>query len=289
MGSLMVSHLLAKGHDVTVTTRTRQRAALLLERGATWADTPAAAASGADAVFSMVGYPADVREVMLGPDGVFSAARRGALVVDMTTSDPSLARAIHATAARAGIHSLDAPVSGGDVGARNATLSIMVGGDVEAVELAAPLLNTMGTFVHQGGPGAGQDTKMVNQILIASNMVGICEGLLYGHRAGLDLTAVLESVGGGAASSWGLSNLAPRMLTEDFAPGFAVDHFLKDMEIALDRSRELNLAMPGLALAHSLYLALRGQRGNGADGTQALVLALAQLSSIDWSLPSRTA
>lgn len=282
MGTSMCGHLLDAGCDVTVTSRTQERALGLVERGATWRDTPAGAAEGADVVLIMVGHPSDVREVVLGPEGALAAGSQPGTIVDMTTSEPSLAREIHAAAAAVGVASVDAPVSGGDVGARNATLSIMVGGDEPAVTEVMPLLEAMGkTIVHQGGPGAGQHTKMVNQILIATGMIGVCEALLYGYRAGLDLDTVLESVSTGAAGSWSLSNYAPRMLDGDFEPGFLVDHFLKDMEIALREARAMNLALPGLALAHELYLAVRAH-DRGRNGTQALVLALAHMSGVDW-------
>jgi 3-hydroxyisobutyrate dehydrogenase len=283
MGLSMCGHLLEAGYPVTVYSRTRERAEPLLERGAEWASTPAAVAAAADVVFTMVGFPADVREVILGPEGVLSGARAGMVLVDMTTSEPSLAREIDEAARAVGAASVDAPVSGGDVGARNATLSIMVGGDAATVDQVRPLFEVLGkSIVHQGPAGAGQHTKMVNQILIASGMIGVCEALLYAYRAGLDLEAVLSSVGGGAAGSWSLTNYAPRILRGDFEPGFFVEHFLKDMEIALAEARRLDLALPGLALAHELYLALRAQ-GGGRKGTQALILALAKLSDVDWT------
>lgn len=282
MGTSMCRHLLDAGCEVTLTSRTKERALTLVDRGAMWVDTPAAASSGADVVFAMVGHPSDVREVVLGPEGVLVAARPPRTFVDMTTSEPSLAREIHAAAEAIGVASVDAPVSGGDVGARNAALSIMVGGDPAVVAGVMPLLRAMGkTIVHQGGPGSGQHAKMVNQILIATGMIGVCEALLYGYRAGLDLDTVLESVSTGAAGSWSLSNYAPRMLNGDFEPGFLVDHFLKDMEIALAEARAMNLALPGLALAHELYVALRAQ-GGGRKGTQALILALAHVSRVEW-------
>lgn len=282
MGSAMCGHLLAAGHPVTVFTRTRERAAGLLARGACWADAPTAVAAASDVVFTMVGFPADVREVVLGPQGALAGAPAGAILVDVTTSEPALAREIDAAARARGVASLDAPVSGGDVGAREARLSIMVGGDAATVERVRPLLARMGrTIVHQGPAGAGQHTKMVNQILIATNMIGICEALLYAHRAGLDVARVLESVGGGAAGSWALANLAPRMLRGDLAPGFLVEHFVKDMGIALAEARRMRLVLPGLALAEQLYGALIAQ-GDGHRGTQALVLALARLSGVAW-------
>jgi len=285
MGSSICGHLLAAGHRVTVTTRTRTRAEDLLARGAEWADTPAEVAAGAAVVFTMVGFPAELREIVLGGHGVLAGARQGSILVDMTTSEPALAQEIHAAARELGVESVDAPVSGGDVGARNATLSIMVGGDAQAVEQIRPLLEVVGkTIVHQGGPGAGQHTKMVNQILIASGMIGVCEALLYAYKAGLDLETVLASVSSGAAGSWSLTNYAPRMLKGDFEPGFSVVHFIKDLEIALAEARRMDLALPGLALAHELYLALRAQDG-GRKGTQALLLALARLSNVDWAPP----
>ena len=282
MGSSMCGHLLDAGYSVTVFSRTRSRAEVLLERGASWADTPAGVAARSDVVFTMVGFPSDVREVVLGEHGTLVGAQAGSILVDMTTSEPTLAQEIRVAALARGLESIDAPVSGGDVGAQNATLSIMVGGDVEAIERVWPLFEIMGkTIVRQGDAGAGQHAKMVNQVLIATGMIGVCEALLYAYKAGLDLETVLESVSGGAAGSWSLTNYAPRMLKGDFEPGFFVEHFIKDMEIALGEARRMNLALPGLALAHELYLALRAQ-GGGRKGTQALLLALARLSDVTW-------
>jgi 3-hydroxyisobutyrate dehydrogenase len=280
MGRWMCQHLMTKGYAATVYNRTKERAQPLLDAGATWADTPADVARLSDVVFAIVGFPKDVREVFLGSNGVLTTARPGSALVDMTTSEPSLAREIHETAKAKGVASLDAPVSGGDVGAKNAALSIMVGGEADVVEALRPLLECMGkAIVHQGPAGSGQHTKMVNQILIASNMVGVCEALLYGWKAGLDLKTVLQSVGGGAAASWSLNNLGPRIIGRDFEPGFFVEHFIKDMCIALDEAKRMNLALPGLALANQLYLALQAQ-GFGRKGTQALYLALESLSGI---------
>jgi 3-hydroxyisobutyrate dehydrogenase len=286
MGRSMCGHVLDAGYAVTVHNRTRARAEPLLEQGARWGETPAAVAAASDVVFAIVGYPADVRAVILGPEGALSGANAGAVLVDMTTSEPSLAVEISEAAAAKGVASVDAPVSGGDVGARNATLSIMVGGSEEAVERVRPLFEVMGkTIVHQGGPGAGQHTKMVNQILIATGMIGVCEALLYAYRAGLDLDTVLESVGPGAAGSWSLANYAPRMLKGDFEPGFLVEHFVKDMGIALDEARRMNLSLPGLALAEQLYVALTAQ-GKGRKGTHSLILALSNFSDVDWDARS---
>ena len=280
MGRWMCQHLMTKGYTATVYNRTKERAQPLLDAGAAWAETPQDVARRSDVVFAIVGFPKDVREVFLGPKGVLAGARPGMAMVDMTTSEPSLAREVYETAKGKGVASLDAPVSGGDVGARNAALSIMVGGEPEVVEAVRPLLECMGkTIVHQGGPGAGQHTKMVNQILIASNMIGVCEALLYGWKAGLDLKTVLQSVGAGGAASWSLNNLGPRIIDRNFEPGFFVEHFIKDMGIALDEAKRMNLSLPGLALANQLYIALQAQ-GFGRKGTQALYLALEGLSGV---------
>jgi 3-hydroxyisobutyrate dehydrogenase len=282
MGSSMCGHLMAAGFSSTVFNRSRAKAQGLLDRGARWADTPQAVAEASDVVFTIVGFPVDVRSVILGSDGALAGSRPDTILVDMTTSEPSLAIEIFERAKSAGVHGVDAPVSGGDVGAREARLSIMIGGESEVVDALAPCWQAMGkTIVHQGGPGAGQHTKMVNQILIATNMIGVCEALLYGYRAGLDLNVVLQSVASGAAGSWSLSNLGPRIIDGNFAPGFLVEHFIKDMGIALAESKRLKLSMPGLALAHQLYLSLSA-RGHARDGTHALELALASMAGIDW-------
>ncbi len=285
MGHSMCGHLLKAGFTATLFNRTREKAEPLLAAGADWADTPCAVAEAADVVFTIVGFPNDVREVILGADGVLAGCRPGSIIVDMTTSEPSLAQQIARQAEARGVHAVDAPVSGGDIGAREARLSIMVGGGREAVEAVMPCFQAMGkTVVHQGGPGAGQHTKMVNQVLIATNMIGVCEALLYGYRAGLDLETVMQSVASGAAGSWSLANLGPRIIQNNFDPGFFVEHFIKDMGIALAEARRLGLSLPGLALAEQLYLAVKAQ-GHGRLGTHALMLALARLSDIDW--PSR--
>jgi 3-hydroxyisobutyrate dehydrogenase len=280
MGRWMCGHLQAKGYAVAAFNRSKAKAQPLLDAGAAWADTPRALAEQSDVVFAIVGFPRDVREVFLGPQGALFGSRAGTVLVDMTTSEPSLAHEIAEAAKARGVHAIDAPVSGGDVGARNAALSIMVGGEAEVVEAVRPLLECMGkTVVHQGSAGAGQHTKMVNQILIATNMIGVCEALLYGYKAGLDLKTVLQSVGGGAAASWSLNNLGPRIIDRNFEPGFFVEHFIKDMGIALDEAKRLGLALPGLALANQLYLAVQAQ-GWGRKGTHALMLALEQLSAV---------
>ncbi|MFA7424095.1 MAG: NAD(P)-dependent oxidoreductase, partial [Desulfosarcinaceae bacterium] len=248
MGGPMCGHLMDAGYPMTVYNRSREKAAFLVDRGARWAGTPAEVARQADIVFTMVGLPADVREVYFGENGVLAGARTGSALVDMTTSEPTLAVEIARSAAAQGVSALDAPVSGGDVGARNATLAIMVGGEAVAVARVKPLLAQLGrSIVHQGPAGAGQHAKMCNQIVIAGTMIGVCEAMVYGHRAGLAMETVLESIGGGAAGCWSLQNLAPRILRRDFAPGFMVAHFLKDMGIALAEARRMSLAMPGLA------------------------------------------
>lgn len=285
MGASMCSHILDAGYRVTVTTRTRSKAGALVDRGAVWADTPAEVASASDISCAIVGFPDDVREVFLGSSGLLAGASPGDVIVDMTTSEPALAIEIAEQAAAGGVAAIDAPVSGGDIGARNGTLSIMVGGAEEAVERARPIFETMGkTIVRQGGPGAGQHTKAVNQILIATLMIGLSEALLYGQQAGLDLDTVMESVSGGAAGSWSLTNYGPRILDGDFEPGFFVDHFVKDMGIALREAAAMKLPAPGLALAHELYVSLQAH-GLGRKGTQSLILALARLAGVEWNPP----
>lgn len=286
MGLSMCGHLIEAEYPAVVYSRTKARAEPLLEKGATWANSPREVSAASDVVFTIVGYPADVRSVVLGDEGVLAGAASGSVLVEMTTSEPSLAVEIAERAAEKGVAAIDAPVSGGDVGARNATLSIMVGGDSEAVERVRPLLEVMGkTIVHLGPAGAGQHTKMVNQILIATGMIGISEALLYAYKSGLDLESTLEAVSGGAAGSWSLSNYGPRMLQGDFEPGFMVEHFVKDMAIALEEGRTMELSMPGLALAKELYVADQAQ-GRSRKGTHSLILALAQLSNIDWDPPT---
>ncbi len=282
MGASMCRHLIEAGYATTIFNRTRTKAEPLLALGATWADTPRQVAEQADVVFSIVGYPADVREVVLGANGALAGCDLGAVLVEMTTSQPSLAVEIAEAAAAKNVVSIDAPVSGGDVGARNGTLSIMIGGDRPTVQRLAPLWEVLGsTWVCQGPAGAGQHTKMVNQTLIGGNMVGVCEALLYAYRSGLDLESVMRSVSTGAAGSWSLSNLGPRIIAGDFEPGFFVEHFIKDMGIALEEARQMNLKLPGLELAEQLYKNLAAA-GHARKGTQALMLALAEMSGLEW-------
>jgi len=280
MGRWMCQHVMTKGYKATVYNRSKDKAGPLLEQGASWADTPMQVAQNSDVVFAIVGFPKDVREVFLGAKGALAGSKAGTVLVDMTTSEPSLAREIYDAAKAKGVSSVDAPVSGGDVGAKNATLSIMIGGDKAAADAVTPLFECMGkTIIHQGGPGAGQHTKMVNQILIASNMIAVCEGLLYGYKAGLDLETVFKSVSVGAAGSKALEVLGPRIMARNFEPGFYVEHFIKDMGIALEESKRMGLVMPGLALANQLYLGVQAQ-GLGRKGTHALMLALEHLANI---------
>jgi len=282
MGRSMCGHLMDKGFSATVYTRTKSTADSVVAKGAVWADSPKAVAEQSDVIFSIVGFPSDVREVLLGANGALAGCEAGSVLVDMTTSEPSLAVEIYEAAKAKGVASVDAPVSGGDVGAKEARLSIMIGGDEDVVASLGPCWEAMGkTVVRQGGPGAGQHTKMVNQTLIAAGMIAVCEGLLYAYKAGLDLDTVMQSVGSGAAGSWSLSNLGTRMIANNFDPGFFVEHFVKDMGIALAEARRMNLALPGLALAYQLYTAVIAQ-GNGRLGTHALHLALAGLSDVDW-------
>jgi len=282
MGTSMCAHLISKGFKTTVYNRTKSKSQPLLDQGANWADSPRGVAENSDVIFSIVGFPSDVRNVILGNDGALEGCSSGNVLVDMTTSEPSLAIEIAEQAAASEVHSVDAPVSGGDVGAREARLSIMIGGEKSVVDALQPCWDAMGkTIIYQGGPGAGQHTKMVNQTLIATNMIGVCEALLYAHQAGLDLDTVMESVASGAAGSWSLSNLGPRIIQGNFDPGFFVEHFIKDMGIALSEAKRMGLSLPGLALAHQLYIALASQ-GHQRDGTHALQLTLANLAGIDW-------
>jgi len=282
MGASMCGHLMDAGFSATIYNRTKAKAQMLLDRGAVWGESPAVVAAKSDVIFSIVGFPQDVRSVLLGNDGALSSAKPGSVLVDMTTSQPSLAVEIYESAKAKGVASVDAPVSGGDIGAKNGTLSIMIGGDANVVEALQPCWDAMGkTVVHQGLAGAGQHTKMVNQTLIATGMIGVCEALLYGYKAGLNLETVMKSVSSGAAGSWSLSNLGPRIIQNNFDPGFFVEHFIKDMGIVLEESKKMGLSMPGLALGHQLYLSVQA-KGHGRSGTHALQLALAAMSDIEW-------
>jgi 3-hydroxyisobutyrate dehydrogenase len=270
MGQGMVANLLKAGHEVTVYTRTKAKADGLLALGAKWASSPAESARGADIAISMVGYPDDVEEVWRGPQGFMSAAKSGCVLIDMTTSSPALARSLAAEAAAKGFGPLDAPVSGGDRGAREGTLTIMAGGAQQDFDFAQPVFAAMGkTIVLQGAPGTGQLCKLANQIGIASGMIAMAEALAFARATGLNLETTLRSISGGGASSWALLNLAPRVLKGDFAPGFYVKHFVKDIGLALDVCREQKVSLPGLELAAKLYAEVVAA-GEGDAGTHAL-------------------
>jgi 3-hydroxyisobutyrate dehydrogenase len=281
MGSSMFLHLLHKGYRGIVYTRTKAKANEVVRQGAVWCDSVSALSQQADIIITMVGFPDDVREVYLQPGGILDSARPGSLAVDMTTTSPSLSYDIYRLSVARKLHFLDAPVSGGDVGARNTTLSIMVGGDPDVFHAMEPVFHVLGKkIIHQGPAGSGQHTKMCNQIVIAGTMAGMCESLLYGYKAGLELNSMLISISGGAAACWSLENLAPRILDRDFEPGFFAEHFIKDMGIALDEAQRLGICLPGLALVHQLYQSVKAL-GYGKKGTQALMLALERMSNIN--------
>jgi 3-hydroxyisobutyrate dehydrogenase len=278
MGSAMCGHILRAGYTVSVYNRTPEKAQELLDLGATWYGNPADIAAASDIVFSIVGFPQDVEDVYLGEHGVLQAMRAGGIIVDMTTSEPTLAQKIYSVAQEAGVAALDAPVSGGDVGAREATLAIMVGGDQATYEEVLPLFELMGQNIAYMGPaGAGQHTKLANQIAIASNMIGVVECLLYASKAGLDLDAVIDVIGKGAAASWSLNNLGRRIVQGNFDPGFFIKHFVKDMGIALQEAKQMRLALPGLSLAHQFYVAAMALGWENL-GTHGLYKVLATLN-----------
>jgi len=280
MGFSMAGHIQDGGHDLYLYNRTKEKAEGLIRKGGRWCASPAEVARDSEIVFTIVGHPRDVEEVYLGEEGIVSAGGICHTVVDMTTSSPHLAQRIAEEASNHEIISLDAPVSGGDSGAKAATLSIMVGGDENAFKMTLPLLQLMGKEIaHMGGPGAGQHTKVCNQILVAGTMIGVCESLLYASRLGLDEQSVINLIGKGAASSWLINNLGPRIVSDDYAPGFFVEHFIKDMGIALEEAAACDLSLPGLSLVRQLYIAVKGQ-GHGRLGTQALILALRQLNGM---------
>ncbi len=270
MGNSMAGHLQNAGYALNVYNRTKKRAQPLIDKGAKWQDSVADVAANSNIIITIVGFPHDVEEVYLGAEGIIANAEPGSLLIDMTTSKPNLAQQIANDAAARNIASVDAPVSGGDLGAKEARLSIMVGANEDAFERAKPVLEIMGkNIVLQGAAGSGQHTKMCNQIAIASLMIGVVEAMEYAKQSGLEPFTVLKSIESGAAGSWSLSNIAPRALKEDFAPGFYVKHFIKDMGIAIDSAREMNLDLPGLLLAKKLYDKL-AELGYENDGTQAL-------------------
>lgn len=274
MGEPMCGHIVDAGYKTFIYTRSKEKAEGLIAKGAIWCGSPGEVANSSDVIFTIVGFPEDVREVYFGENGIFKKLRKGSVLVDMTTTEPSLAIEIYEKAKAGGAYSVDAPVSGGDVGARDARLSIMVGGDSDVVETVLPLLGLLGhKIVYEGGPGAGQHTKMCNQITVGGVMIGICEALLYCYKAGLDPDTMIKTVSAGAASTWLMENLGPRIAENDFKPGFFVEHFIKDLGIALSESERMNLDLPGLKLAKSLY-EKTAELGYGRLGTQALYLAL---------------
>jgi 3-hydroxyisobutyrate dehydrogenase len=278
MGESMAGHVQAAGHEIYLYNRSKEKAAGLIEKGAVWCDSPMEVASFSEAVFSIVGFPEDVEDVYFGDEGIFSSSAGFETVVDMTTTKPSLAVRIAETARERGINALDAPVSGGDIGAREGTLVIMVGGARETMEKMMPVFECLGSRVtFMGGPGAGQHTKMCNQILVSGTMISVCESLLYAARVGLDQQAVIDVVGKGAAGSWSINNLGPRIVKGDFSSGFFVEHFIKDMGIALEEAEAMGLSLPGLALVKQLYVAVKAQ-GHGRSATQSLYLALKAMS-----------
>ncbi len=275
MGKEMARHLIEAGYSVTVYNRTKAKTEELLQMGAKWKDTVTEVAQAAEVIITMIGYPKDVEEVYFGDQGILANVKPGSYVVDMTTSTPALAEKIYQAAKEKGVYSLDAPVSGGDIGARDAKLTIMIGGDQEVFDVIVPIFEKMGTnIVLQGPAGAGQHTKMANQIAIASSMIATCEAILYAEKAGLDPTTVLKSIAAGSAGSWSLSNYGPRIIAGNFSPGFFVKHFIKDMKIALESAQEMGIKIPGLELAKSLYERL-AEKGEENSGTHALYKLLA--------------
>ena len=281
MGKSMCGHIQKAGYKIFVFNRTKEKARELIEKGSIWCDSPKDVAKNSDVIFTMIGYPKDVREVYFGRQGIFAEARKDSILIDMSTSEPSLAKEINEQAKKLGMDSLDAPVSGGDVGAREAKLSIMVGGKKEVFEMVKPLFQLMGqTIVLMGEAGSGQHAKMCNQILIAGNMIGAVESLLYAYRSGLDLDEVISVIGKGAASSWAINNIGPKIVERNFDPGFYIEHFVKDMGIALEEAKRMNLKLPGLDLVNQLYTSLVNE-GKGKLGTQALVLALEKMNNLE--------
>lgn len=271
MGSSMVGHLLEAGYDVTVYNRTRSKADSLIEAGASWSDTPRIITENSDIIFSIVGYPSDVEQVYFGDEGIMNGLSQGKILIDMTTSTPQLAEQIAEEAASQGATALDAPVSGGDLGAKNGTLTVMVGGDQSAFRQVEPILESFAKEVRRfGKAGSGQHAKMANQIMVAGTMTGLTEMLAYAHATGLDLEDVLKTVGGGAAGNWSLANYGPRIITDDYSPGFFVKHFVKDLGIALEEAAKLTIQLPATQQAYQLYKQLEDE-GYGDEGTQSLI------------------
>jgi 3-hydroxyisobutyrate dehydrogenase len=288
MGNPMVKHLVKAGYKVNVSNRTREKANDLIEMGCTWFDTPAELAANSEVIVTIIGFPKDVEECYFGSEGIFKALKPGAILVDMTTTKPSLAVRISEAACKQNAEFVDAPVSGGQVGAVNGTLSIMMGGKKEVVDKLLPMFEVFGkNMVYQGAAGAGQHTKMCNQITIAGTLIGVCEGLIYGVKAGLDLNSMLACITKGAAGCWSLDVLAPKIVKGDFSPGFSVDNFVKDLTIALEEAEAMKLSLPGLALVKQLYITIQAM-GKGSSGNQALYLALEKLSAMDGKVKRET-
>ncbi|MCJ7651752.1 MAG: NAD(P)-dependent oxidoreductase [Candidatus Lokiarchaeota archaeon] len=283
MGRSMCTHILNAGYNLSIYNRTKEKANDLIKKGASWCLNPEEVAEKSDIIFTIVGFPQDVESVYLGENGVLSSIKKGAIVVDMTTSEPSLAQRIYKEAKEKGVSSLDAPVSGGDVGAKNGTLAIMVGGDKETYDKIFPLFELMGANIaYMGKAGAGQHTKMSNQILIASTMIGVVESLLYAYKAGNDLNEVINVIGKGAAGCWSINNLGPRIVEGNFDPGFFIKHFIKDMGIALKEAKNMKLSLPGLALAYQFYISATAL-GLENLGTQGLYKVLAKMNGIEFN------
>lgn len=281
MGAPMAKHLLNAGYKVNVHNRTKEKAAELINLGCTWFDTPKELAANSEVIVTIIGFPKDVEECYFGEEGIFKTIKKGTILIDMTTTKPSLAIKISNKASKVGAEFIDAPVSGGQVGAVNGTLSVMIGGKKEVTDSVQPIFETFGkNMVYQGEAGAGQHAKMCNQITIAGTMIGVCEALIYGTKAGLDLNSMLASITKGAAGCWTLDVLAPKVVKGDFAPGFSVDNIVKDLTIALEEAENMNLSLPGLALVKQLYISLKAM-GKGSSGTQALYLTLKKLSNIE--------
>ncbi len=282
MGAHMAMHVMNSGKSsgMYVYNRTASKAQKLVDAGATLCKTPGEVGAHCDVVFTMVGYPSDVRAVIVGENGVLSTLKEGGIVVDLTTSEPGLAAELAEIATKQGKFVIDAPVTGGDIGAQKGTLSVMIGGDKEAVDTVRPLIDTFASTVnHFGAAGLGQHCKMANQITIACSMLGMCEGLVYAHKANLDLSTYIDAIRGGGAGSFSVESYAPRILKRDMEPGFYVEHFVKDLGIALNACRDLKLALPGLAVAQQLYVSLTAH-GDGKLGTQALIVALERMNNV---------
>lgn len=281
MGNPMVKHLVKAGFKVQVYNRTLEKATDLIEMGCTWFDSPGELAAASDVIVTIIGFPKDVEECYFGEAGIMKNVKRGSLLIDMTTTKPSLAKRIAEEAQKLDVEFIDAPVSGGQVGAINGNLSIMMGGKKEVVDTVLPMFEVFGkNMVYQGPAGAGQHTKMCNQITIAGTLIGVCEGLIYGAKAGLNLTTLLESISKGAAGCWSLDVLAPKIVKGDFSPGFSIDNFVKDMTIALEEAEAMRLSLPGLALVKQLYLSVQAM-GKGSSGNQGLYLALQKMANMD--------